>query len=49
MYSNCLQDARFMRQKFIIDMLTSKLNAYKTLLGADVKNYLYRIVGRDIK
>jgi len=37
------------RANFIIDLLTSDLNSYKSLLPTDVKNYLSRIVGRDIK
>jgi len=49
MYSNCLQDARTMRQNFIIYMLTWDLNSFKKLLPADVKYYLSRIVERDIK
>jgi len=49
MYWNWLQDARTMRQNFIIDLLTSDLNSYKSLLPTDVKNYLSRIVGRNIK
>ena len=49
MYWNWLQDARTMRQNFIIDLLTSDLNSYKSILPTDVKNYLSRIVGRHIK
>jgi len=48
MYSNCSQDAHTMRQNFI-DVLVSDLNAYRKLFPADIKCYLSRIVGRDIK
>ena len=49
MYSNFLQDARTMRQNFIINTLTPDLKSYKKLLPTNVKYYLSRIVGRDIK
>jgi len=38
-----------MRQNFIIDLLSSDLNAYRKLLSAEVKNFLSNINGWDIK
>ena len=46
---NCSQDRVTMRQNFIIDVFSSEVNAYWKLLPAEVKKFLSRINGWDIK
>ena len=43
------QDQRAMRQNFLVNMIAHEANAYRKLFSADVKHYLRRITGKDIK
>ncbi|PUZ66538.1 hypothetical protein GQ55_3G321100 [Panicum hallii var. hallii] len=42
-------DARTMHQNFFVDILEHEANAYRKLLPKNVKDYLSRITGKDIK